>query len=176
MITFKDFAGNARKKKKKQAGKQKKAKKLGVRSSQTMQVKLAQGRRVFDYIGEVIKTAAERQHYYKEGFRMPKGFWRQFFKLCLHSSQVNKNRVMMYKRHYNLFMQRRRAGETGYYRILAGPQGHQGHSQGIQPNILGFPKASSQTLWVFPGLSARQSGFPQGFQPNLLGFLKVSPP
>ena len=55
-------------------------------------------------------------------------------------------------------------------------QGHQGHSQGIQPNILGFPKASSQTLWVFPGLPARQSGFPQGFQPNLLGFLKVSPP
>ena len=169
MITFKDFAGNARKKKKKQAGTQKKVnkvKKLGIR----------EGRQVFEYIGKVIKPAAERQDYYKEGFRMPKGFWRQFFKHELRSSQVDKNRMVMYKRAYNLFMQRRRAGETGYYRILAGPQGHQGHSQGIQPNILGFPKASSQTLWVFPGLPARQSGFPQGFQPNLLGFLKVSPP
>ena len=161
MITFKDFAGNARKKKKKQAGTQKKVnkvRKLGIRER----------RQVFEYIGKVIKPA--------EWFRMPNVFWKHFFKHELRSSQVDKNRMVMYKRAYNLFMQRRRAGETGYYRILAGPQGHQGHSQGIQPNILGFPKASSQTLWVFPGLPARQSGFPQGFQPNLLGFLKVSPP
>ena len=169
MITFKDFAGNARKKKKKQAGTQKNVKKLGVSYSQTMQVKMAQGRQVFEYIGRVIKPAAEREKYYKEGCRMPLGFWKHFF-------QHELRDYRMYKRGYNLFMQRRRAGETGYYRILAGPQGHQGHSQGIQPNILGFPKASSQTLWVFPGLPARQSGFPQGSQPNLLGFLKVSPP
>ena len=148
MITFKDFAGNARTKKKKQAGTQKKVnkvKKLGIR----------EGRQVFEYIGKVIKPAAERQDYYKEGFRMPNVFWKHFFKHELRSSQVHKHRMVMYKRAYDLFMQRRRAGETGYYRILAGPQGHQGHSQGIQPNILGFP---------------------QGFQPNLLGFLKVSPP
>ena len=145
-----------------QAGTQKKVnkvKKLGIR----------EGRQVFEYIGKVIKPAAERQKYYKEGFRMPNGFWKHFFKHELRDYR-------MYKRGYNLFMQRRRAGETGYYRILAGPQGHHGHSQGIQPNILGFPKPSSQTLWVFPGLPARQSGFPQGSQPNLLGFLKVSPP
>ena len=64
MVTFKDFAGNARKKKKKQAGTQKKVnkvKKLGIRSSQTMQVNMAQGRRVSEYIGKVIKPAAERQ-------------------------------------------------------------------------------------------------------------------
>ena len=176
MVTFKDFAGNARKKKKKQAGTQKNVKKLGVSYSQTMQVKMAQGRQVFEYIGRVIKPAAEREKYYKEGCRMSKGFWKHFFKHELRSNLVKRDRTVMYKKSYNLFMQRRRAGETGYYRILAGPQGHQGHSQGIQPNILGFPKASSQTLWVFPGLPARQSGFPQGFQPNLLGFLKVSPP
>ena len=64
MITSKDFAGNARKKKKKQAGTQKNVKKLGVSYSQTMQVKMAQGRQVFEYIGRVIKPAAEREKYY----------------------------------------------------------------------------------------------------------------
>ena len=57
MIMFKDFAGNARKKKKKKQAK-KKVKKL------TMQVKMAQGRQVFEYIGRVIKPAAEREKYY----------------------------------------------------------------------------------------------------------------
>ena len=52
MITFKDFAGNARKKKKKQAGTQKKVnkvKKFGIR----------EGRQVFEYIGKVIKPAVD---------------------------------------------------------------------------------------------------------------------
>ena len=52
MIMFKDFAGNARKKKKKQAGTQKKVNKV-------KQLGIHEGRQVFEYIGKVIKPAVD---------------------------------------------------------------------------------------------------------------------
>ena len=85
---------------------------LGEKSAFSTEVRLAHGRRVFDYIRDTVPNETERKEYYKKKFRFPHGFWAGFFKKEL-SSPLTKQRYMMYKRHFMFFLERKRAGAVG---------------------------------------------------------------